>query len=138
MPDAEIEEQEPRRRDDVLPRALRPGGHPHANEHVLEQLVMALDRRLRDAGVTRQRREVEPPTRLDRGELEEARERAPVLHERLAPDLLLEVDRRVGAQELDPILGLRRDDARQVTEREPLLERRGLERPRMRLIARPE
>ncbi|MBI2149531.1 MAG: response regulator, partial [Acidobacteria bacterium] len=44
VPQAKVEDQEPRRRQKVLPRAAGPRGNRKTDEHVFEQLVIRLNR----------------------------------------------------------------------------------------------
>ena len=123
--------------DSRLLRGL-PGerGHPEPDEHVLEQLVVGLHRGEADSRLAGDARVVDHLPGLGGRELEEPGERGPVLDERLAAQLFLEVDEAVGAQQVGAPLPGRGRDAGQLAESEPLDEFHGGERPFDRPAAR--
>ena len=118
MAHAYVEEAETLGGEQTLARAAGEGGHAEAHEHVLQQLVVALDGGNGDAGVFRDHGVIEHLARLGGGPLQEAGKRSPVFHECLATEFFLQIDRAIGPKQVGALFLRRGRDAGKFAERQ--------------------
>ena len=125
MADAEVEQQKPRRGQQLLARAARPGGNADPGEHIFQKLVVGLYRGHRKTHFARDAGVVDDVARFAGGQAQEVDERSPVPHLGLAADFLLQVHRGEGGQEARALRFVQQNHAGKVAVRQPFFQAGG-------------